>query len=93
MQQSRFRADYCTSFNQNRLSHYSKQLFLLQKKWIKEVSLRDKQNNFGCFLDLTTQVQPSSLSITECKLGYSTSHSNSIGKQGLTDFPGHERSI
>lgn len=37
MQQSRFRADYCTSFNQNRLSHYSKQLFLLQKKWVKEV--------------------------------------------------------
>lgn len=37
MQQSRFRADYCTSFNQNRLSHYPKQLFLLQKKWVKEV--------------------------------------------------------
>lgn len=37
MQQSRFRAGYCTSFNQNRLSHYSKQLFLLQKKWVKEV--------------------------------------------------------
>lgn len=31
MQQSRFRADYCASFNQNRLSPYSKQLFLLQK--------------------------------------------------------------
>lgn len=31
MQQSRIRADYCTPLNQNILSHYSEQLFLLQK--------------------------------------------------------------
>lgn len=27
--------------------------------------------------------------ITECKLGLSTRHSNATGKQGLTDSPGH----